>query len=235
MSCKYFLCSYSESYLMGTSQYHKESIPYTWQVSLQCRFLNMGKIGTSFEKISPGCLFIRLCPLKAGSAVLTYVWNVFVWICWRIGELNIELWWWSNLPFRWILWTHSTDNQCLAASLPSQTALVLQSHKYTGDNDICVTANCVKTLSHLNKIRLQPLYSWINLTNIPILFIIIYPYKIVTCHNRACEVSKCLFARTTRSISAGQKSCIAVNTGFLTCYRLFYDITTRDVSYINKI
>ena len=65
--------------------------------------------------------------------------------------------------------------------------------------------------------------------------IIIYPYKIVTCHIRAYEVSKCTFALTTRSISAGQKSCIAVNTGFLTCYGTFYDVTTRDVSYINKI
>ena len=39
-------------------------------------------------------------------------------------------------------------------------------------------------------------------------------YKIVTCHNRAYEVSKCTFALTTRSISAGQKSCIAVIQDF---------------------
>ena len=51
--------------------------------------------------------------------------------------------------------------------------------------------------------------------------IIIYPYKIVTCHNRAYEVSKCTFELTTRSISAGQKSCIEVNTVFLTCYGIF--------------
>ena len=62
-----------------------------------------------------------------------------------------------------------------------------------------------------------------------IAIIIIYPYKIVTRHNRAYEVSKYTFAQTTRSISACQKSCITVNTGF------FYDIATRDVSYINKI
>ena len=67
------------------------------------------------------------------------------------------------------------------------------------------------------------------------IYIYIYPYKIITCHNRAYEVSKCTFALTTRSISAGQKSCIVVNTEFLTCYGLFHDVTTRDVSYINKI
>ena len=70
--------------------------------------------------------------------------------------------------------------------------------------------------------------------NTSINYIIIYPYKIVTCHNRAYEVSKFTFALTTRSISAGQKSCIAVNTGFLTCYGTFYDVTIRDVSYIIK-
>ena len=63
-----------------------------------------------------------------------------------------------------------------------------------------------------------------------ILAITIYPYKIVTCHNRAYEVSKCTFALTTRSISAGQKSCIAVNTGFLTCYGLF--MTSQLVTFL---
>ena len=63
--------------------------------------------------------------------------------------------------------------------------------------------------------------------------IIVYPYKIVTCHNRAHEISKCRFAQTTRSISAGQKSCITVFP-----IGNFQKLSIQefcDISYINKI
>ena len=61
------------------------------------------------------------------------------------------------------------------------------------------------------------MFTWLNNN----LYYYIPLYDIVTCYNRAQEVSKCRFALITRSISAGQKSCIAVNTGILPCFGTF--------------
>ena len=48
----YQLPVYSKTCLQGTPQYLRESVP-TWEVSLRHSFLNMGKIGHRFEKVSP--------------------------------------------------------------------------------------------------------------------------------------------------------------------------------------
>ena len=62
---------YSTTCLQGTPLYPRESVP-TWQVSLRHRFLNMGKIGHHFEKVSPDqSVLSSQCPLKTGFTVLT--------------------------------------------------------------------------------------------------------------------------------------------------------------------
>ena len=50
--CGWELYVYSKTCLQGTPLYPRESVP-TWPVSLHHRFLNMGKIGHRFEKVSP--------------------------------------------------------------------------------------------------------------------------------------------------------------------------------------